>query len=254
MRSKKERINIYFVGAGPGDPELITVKGQKIINQADIILYAGSLVPKELFTHARARQVIDSSSLTLEEIEEIILNAHLKNLLLARVHTGDPSLYGTILEQIRWMEARGIAYEIIPGVSAAFAAAAKARVSFTVPELNQTLILTRVEGRTPVPESQRLKKLASTKSALAIYLSASQARSIQEELLQAGFKEDSQVIIGYRVGWPDEQIVHTTLIDLTRQMEKKGFTRQVIFLVLPFKGENKRSKLYDPGFSHGFRS
>ena len=168
---------VYIIGAGPGDPDLITVKGKKIIQKADLILYTGSLVPKELFIDSKAT-LIDSSSMTRDEINEKILDAVLRGELVARVHTGDPSLYGAVHEETAFLEEKGIRYEVIPGVTAAFALAAKAKKSLTVPEHSQTVIFTRVEGKTPVPRKEKLSELASHRASLAIYLSASHADKI----------------------------------------------------------------------------
>ncbi|RQD67522.1 MAG: precorrin-4 C(11)-methyltransferase [Desulfonatronovibrio sp. MSAO_Bac4] len=244
---------VIFVGAGPGDPELITVKGLKAINQADLIIYAGSLVPPELFEHSKARDVIDSSNLTLEQTNEMMVKAFGQGRSVVRVHTGDPSIFGTIHEQTRLLSKQGIPFEIIPGVTSAFAAAARANISFTLPEVSQTLIITRSSGRTKVPQDQSLTRLASTGSSMAVYLSAGLAKKVQADLLEGGMKEDTKVIIGWKIGWDGEEIIETNLKDLAQTVENRKIKGQAVFLILPSGDNEKRSKLYDPCFSHGFR-
>lgn len=244
---------VIFVGAGPGDPELITVKGLKAVNQADMIIYAGSLVPQGLFEHSKARDIVDSSGLTLEQTHEMMVKAFGQGRSVVRVHTGDPSIFGTIHEQTSLLNKQGIPFEIIPGVTSAFAAAARANVSFTLPEVSQTLIITRSSGRTKVPQGQDLTRLASTGSSMAVYLSAGLAKEVQSDLLKGGLKEDTPVIIGWKVGWDEEEIIKTGLINLAQTVEERKIKGQAIFLILPHGDNEKRSKLYDPCFSHGFR-
>ncbi|WP_028574039.1 precorrin-4 C(11)-methyltransferase [Desulfonatronovibrio hydrogenovorans] len=245
---------IYFVGAGPGDPELITVKGLNIINKADLIIYAGSLVPAALFKNSSASSIIDSAGLTLEQTHTIMTEGFQAGNTVARVHTGDPSIFGTIQEQTFLLEQQGIPYEIIPGVTAAFAGAAKAGISFTQPETNQTLIITRVSGRTKVPSSQEIKKLAASKSSMAIYLSAGLSGKIRADLLEAGLPPNTLIAIGWKVGWSDEQIIWTDLEKLEQTVSERNITGQAVFLILPATEQARRSRLYHPNFSHGFRS
>ncbi|MFW5730232.1 MAG: precorrin-4 C(11)-methyltransferase [Desulfonatronovibrionaceae bacterium] len=248
-----EYSRIFFIGAGPGDPELITVKGLNIINAADIIVYAGSLVPARLFENARSAKILDSSSLTLEQTHEIMTTGWKQGLTVARVHTGDPSLYGTIREQTRLLEQEGIPFEIIPGVTSAFAAAAAAGISFTLPDMNQTLIICRASGRTKVPDQQSLKQLAASRSSMAIYLSAGLVHEIKKQLLQAGLEPDTRVVIGWKTGWPEERLIHTTLQELNISVQEHGISSQAVFLVLPDQEKPSRSSLYHPDFSHGYR-
>lgn len=251
----KQKYSVSFVGAGPGDPELITVKGQKRISEADLIIYAGSLVPKELLTGVKdSVKIVDSSSMTLDETHSMILETVRQGGTVARVHTGDPSLYGAMKEQMILLDKDGIAFEIIPGVTVAFAAAAAAKISFTLPEAVQTLIFTRLGGRTPVPESQRLKYLAGHMASIAVYLSSENPEKMVEELIDGGYPKDTPVIIAHRVGWPDERIISTRLESVVSETKNAGIKRQAVFLVLP--GQDKEpafSKLYDQKFSHGFR-
>jgi len=248
-----KRGKVYFIGAGPGDPELITVKGKKIIQKADLVLYTGSLVPKDVvLTAKKGARVVDSSSMTLDEIHNTMMETINNGGIVARVHTGDPSIYGTLNEQIRLLEKEGVPYEIIPGVTAAFALAAEAKISLTIPEVTQTVIFARISGKTYVPDRERLKELSSHKASLAIYLSASNPSLVKKELIEGGYPEDTLVIIGYRVGWPDQKILKCELKDMDEVIKEEGIKRQAVFLIIPKAGDTA-SKLYDPEFEHGFR-
>lgn len=245
---------VHFIGAGPGDPELLTLKAARIIGMADLVLYAGSLVPREVLAEAKdSAKIVDSAPLTLEEQQALVLETVRAGGLVARVHTGDPALFGAVREQADLLDAAGVEWEVVPGVSAAFAAAAAAKVSFTRPGGTQTLMVTRLAGRTPVPESENLRDLARHGSALAIYLSAGDAEGVQRELLAGGLPPDTAVVVGHRVGWPDGSILETRVGDLARAVAQAGFTRQAVFLVLPGQAQGGRSKLYDAGFSHLYR-
>ncbi len=246
---------VYFIGAGPGDPDLITVKGLKIIQSADLIMYAGSLVPIELLEDVKHdAEVVDSSGLALQEIHNRIIQAVRKNGLVARLHTGDPALYGAIKEQMFLLDQEGIGYEVIPGITAAFAAAAKARLSLTLPEKTQTLIFTRLSGRTSVPARESLERLAEHQSSLALYLSSDQAENAADQLIQGGYAPNTPVLIAYRIGWPEEKLVFTDLRGLPDRVKASGLKRQAVFLVLPHQDQEPVfSKLYSPDFSHGFR-
>jgi precorrin-4/cobalt-precorrin-4 C11-methyltransferase len=245
---------VWFVGAGPGDPELITVKGRRLLAEADFILYAGSLIPPAMMAETRAR-IVDSSSLTLEETHALLCASARAGETAVRLHTGDGGLYGAMREQKLLLDAQGIPNAVVPGVSAAFAAAAAAGVSFTVPETTQSLVMTRLHGQTPVPEGQRIRDYARHGGSLAIYLSAGDPERLVEELRTGGVPEDTPVIAAARVGWPEERIVRATLADLARTMSREDFSRQTIILVLP--GESKEqsppSRLYAGDFRHGYR-
>lgn len=252
--NKEKQAKVYFIGAGPGDPELITVKGQRLIKEADLVLYAGSLVPGAVVACSKeGAKVVDSSSMTLDQTHAVIMETVRGGGKVARVHTGDPSLYGAVREQMILLDRDGVDYEVVPGVSVVFAAAARAGISLTLPEITQTLILTRTAGKTPIPAKERLKDLASHRCSLAIYLSAWNTRTMVEELLSGGYPEDTLVFTGYRIGWPDEDVFFSTLSALAKEMEKRGITKQAVFLVLPGQDRHSCSRLYDPGFSHGFR-
>lgn len=249
---------VFFIGAGPGDPELVTVKGQRLIREADLVLYAGSLVPEAVVAEAKdGATVADSAPLNLEETHALMMQTVAEGGMVARVHTGDPSLYGAIREQMDLLDRDGVAYEVVPGVTAGFAAAASACRSYTVPEVTQTLIFTRMAGRTPVPESERLRELAAHGSAMCIYLSAGDPEGMQAELEAAGLPGSTLVVQAYRVGWPEEQVAETDLAHLAVTARENGFTRQTVFLVLPGQGGEDagtaRSLLYDKDFRHGYR-
>ena len=250
---------VMFVGAGPGDPDLITVKGQKALQQADLIIYAGSLVPRELLTWNPKAEAVDSAPLNLDEIVELIRLAHEKNKKIVRLHTGDPSLYGAIFEQMRALDKHDIPYKVIPGVTAAFAAAAAMGMEYTLPEVTQTLILTRISGRTPVPDQEALALLAAHRSSMAIYLSIAHVKQV-EKILSEHYGPESICAVAYKVSHPQERIVFTKVKALATTVEAEKLNRQALILVgqaveaAHDKPEIIKSKLYDAGFAHGFRS
>lgn len=256
-RRSGETGKVWFIGAGPGDPELITMKGHRLIAEADLIIYAGSLVPPELVAHAKpGARVVDSASLHLEETHALICETVSGGGTAARVHTGDPSLYGALREQMDLLARDGIAYGVVPGVTAAFAAAAAAAVSITVPETVQSFAITRLSGRTPVPEAQSVHRLAEHGGSIAVYLSGAEVETLTAELRKARLPETTPILAAYRVGWPEEKLLWTTLERLEDLIRQEGLTRQVVFLVLPGernKDGAKASRLYDKSFTHGFR-
>lgn len=245
---------IFFLGAGPGDPELITLKGARVLGEADIIVYAGSLVPEALLIHARKdAKIYDSKSLTLEEILKIMIDAAEDGAMVARLHSGDPSVYGAIAEQIKVIEEKRIPFEIIPGVSSFQAAAAALKTELTIPDVAQTVILTRASGKTKVPPREELVELARHGTTLVLFLSATHSRKIKRDLLTA-YPPDTPLAVVYRVTWPDEKIVRGTLADLEKIIRREKLTRTTLIFVGPALAERgKRSKLYDKGFSHLFR-
>lgn len=245
---------VWFIGAGPGDPELLTLKGRARIEAADLVLYAGSLVPPQTVACARpGARVVDSAPLTLEACHALMRETALSGGSVARVHTGDPSLYGTIREQMRLLEADGIPCAVVPGVTSACAAAAAAGLSFTVPEVTQSLILTRLAGRTPVPESERLRALAAHGCSMAVYLSAAAPEVLQEELC-AALPAATPVLCAYRVGWPEQRLLWATAGTVAQCVREHALTRQTIFLVLPGQeAAPTESRLYAADFSHGWR-
>ncbi|MEJ2135543.1 MAG: precorrin-4 C(11)-methyltransferase [Desulfofustis sp.] len=246
---------VYFIGAGPGAPDLITVRGAEIISTADCIIYAGSLVNVKLFEHCQA-PLYDSSTLHLAEIVELMANTCEKGGDVARVHTGDPSLYGAIKEQMLRLEERNIEWEVVPGVTSAFGAAAALGVELTLPEVTQSLIITRRGGRTPVPELESLPRFANHQATMMIYLSVSMIEDVVAELLQGGYQESTPVAVVMKATWPDEQIVRGTLADISLKVREENITKTALICVgrvfgdKPFKAA---SKLYDKHFSHARR-
>ncbi len=251
---------IIFVGAGPGDPELITVKGMKALQGADLIVYAGSLVPEALLCWKNdSATAVSSARLDLDQIIKAMSDAVALGKKVVRLHTGDPALYGAILEQMKALDALGIAYEIIPGVTAAFAAAAAIQMEYTLPEVTQTLILTRMAGRTPVPESEDLDRLAAHQSSMAIYLSIGLVEKVQKTLM-THYGEKSLCAIAYKVSHPEQRLIYTTIEQLASTCKEEGITRHALILVgkaveaAKMNPELMKSKLYDPVFSHGYRN
>ncbi|WP_374723790.1 precorrin-4 C(11)-methyltransferase [Calidifontibacillus erzurumensis] len=252
-------MKIYFIGAGPGDPELITVKGLRLIEEADVILYADSLVNEQLFENRkRSAKIIKTAGMHLEEIVNVMVKKAKEGKKVVRVHTGDPAVYGAIMEQISLLKKEEIEVEIIPGVSSVFAAAARVGTELTIPELTQTVILTRAEGRTPVPELEKLKDLAKHHCTVALFLSATLTKKIVAEFIEAGWDEQTPVAVVYKATWPDEKIVRTTLKNLDEEMKANGIRKHAMILAgwaLDEQIYNKdyRSKLYDQTFTHGYR-
>ncbi len=249
---------IYFVGAGPGDPELITVKGRRLLEEADRIVYAGSLVPEDLLAYCKVgAERISSAPLTLEATHALLTDGYRRGLRVVRLHTGDPALYGAIHEQMLLLDRDGIPYEVVPGISVVFAAAAVLKQELTLPEVSQTVILTRMGGRTPVPEKERLRSLAEHQATLAIYLSVQNMAEVVQELLTA-YPPETPVVVAYRVGWPDQQVVHGTLQDIVAHVQAAGIRRQALILVgAVFAARTaaigKRSQLYHEAFRNGYR-
>jgi len=205
-----DRHPIIFAGAGPGDPELITVKSMNALKSADLIIYAGSLVPEAVLCwKSQQTKTISSAGLDLKQIVELLKNAYFEKKRVVRLHTGDPALYGAIFEQMRELEKLDIPYKMIPGVTAAFAASAAMNMEYTLPEITQTLILTRISGRTPVPNSESLEKLAAHQASMAIYLSIGHAKKVQE-IIMTNYGDTSDCAIAYKVSHPEEKIIYTT--------------------------------------------
>jgi precorrin-4 C11-methyltransferase len=246
---------VVFVSAGPGDPELITLKGRKALSQADVVVYAGSLIPQGVLHHASPGAVLHNSAhLTLEEVLECLSNAAKAGKRVVRLHSGDTSLYSAIQEQMTLLDGAGICYEVVPGVSAFQAAAAALQAELTLPEVVQTVILTRAEGQTPMPETEALRNLARHQATLCIFLSARLAEKVQEHLL-AAYPPDTPTAILYRVSWPDEKIVLTELRCLAKEIKEQQLTRTTLILVgKAIGGRQNRSRLYDRNHGHIFRT
>lgn len=251
---------IYIVGAGPGDPDLITVKGLKILQTADVVMYTDSLVNDELIAKAKPEaEVLRTAGMHLEEMVDVIIDRVNEGKSVARIHTGDPAMYGAIMEQMALLKKAEIEVEIIPGVSSVFASAAAVGAELTIPDLTQTLILTRAEGRTPVPEFEKLRDLASHQCTIALFLSATLTKKIVKELQAAGWTDDTPIAVVQRASWPDQKIVRTTLVDLDEDMRKNGIRKHAMILAgwaldpNIYEKDEYRSKLYDATFTHGFR-
>ncbi len=244
-------VQVYFIGAGPGDPELLTIRAKDIIKRADVIIYADSLVSPEVCSFAQGKaKIYPSASLSLEETTEIIVKAVGEGKVVARLQSGDPGIYGAIQEQMSVLEEKGIAYEIIPGVSSLFAAAAALKTELTIPELSQTVIITRMEGKTPVPPLEGLKSLAQHQSSMAIFLSASLIERVVAELVAGGYPPDTPAAVVYKASWKDELVLRTTLENLVERVKASGIKKQALILVGAFlnsERKRRRSKLYSRG-------
>ena len=253
---------VYFLGAGPGDPDLLTVKARRILERADLVIYADSLVHPSLRALARpGAEVLGSSALALGEIAARMIAAAEQGKLVARVQSGDPAVYGAMHEQMARLDRAGVPYEVVPGVSSAFAAAAALRSELTVPDVAQTVIFTRVPSRTSAPERERLREMARLGGTLVIFLSIHVVDRVVAELLQGGLAADTPAAVVYRVTWEDEQILRGTLADIAAQVHARHLTRQALILVGPAVGREvrevaaaHRSHLYHEEYSHGFRA
>ncbi|MEM6390603.1 MAG: precorrin-4 C(11)-methyltransferase [Pseudomonadota bacterium] len=250
-------MTVYFIGAGPGDPELLTKKAERIIGECPVCLYAGSLVPQEVVGCAPdGARVLDTAPMTLDETHTEILAAHQRGEDVARVHSGDPSLYGAIAEQIRRLREDGIDYQIIPGVPAYAAAAAALGQELTIPEIGQSIVLTRVSMKsTSMPPGETLENFARTGTTLAIHLGIRNLRAIERELTPF-YGADCPVVVGYRVGWPDQMFIRGTLSDIREKVRVEKLTRTALILVGPVLGQIqdfKDSALYDPKMEHVLR-
>ena len=250
-------MTVYFIGAGPGDPDLLTLKAQRIISRCPVCLYAGSLVPEAVVGEAPAdARVMDTAPMTLEDTHAEILTAHKAGQDVARVHSGDPSLYGAIAEQIRLLRRDSIDYEIIPGVPAYAAAAAALGQELTIPEIGQSIVLTRMSMKsTSMPEGETLENFAKTGTTLAIHLAIRNLREIERQLIPY-YGEDCPVVVAYRASWPDQLFIRGTLSDIREKVRAAKITRTALIMVGPVLGEVKDFKdsaLYDPATPHVLR-
>lgn len=246
---------INFVGAGPGAPDLITVRGQRLLMEADVIIYAGSLVNPELLTLAKEGcEIHNSANMTLEEVIAVMENAESEGKMTVRLHTGDPSLYGAIREQMDLLEPNNIAFKVTPGVSSFCGVAAALNAEYTLPDVSQTVIITRMEGRTPVPEKEEMSLLASHQATMAIFLSTGLLDSLKVRLLEGGYTEDTPAAIVYKATWPEEKVFRCTVGTLPETAKNNQITKTAMIVVGGFLGNTyERSKLYDPTFTHEFR-
>ncbi len=245
---------VYFIGAGPGDAELITVKGRDTLTKADVVIYAGSLVSKEHMNYCKAGcEIHNSASMTLEQVIEVMNKAEKENKMVVRLHTGDPAIYGAIKEQMDELDKLNIQYKVIPGVSSFTAAASVIKKEFTLPSVTQTVILTRVEGRTPVPETESLEKLASIGASMAIFLSISMIDKVVAKL-RKGYGRNVNIAVVERATWEDERAIIGTLDDIAEKVREAGITKCAQILVGDFINcDYDKSLLYDKSFTHMFR-
>ena len=246
---------VYFVGAGPGAVDLITVRGAELLKKADVIIYAGSLVNPELLNYAKKECIIyNSASMTLEEVINVMEESYKNNKMVVRLHTGDMSIYGAVREQSDILKSKNIPFESVPGVSSFVGAAAALNAEYTLPAVSQTVILTRMAGRTGVPEKEDIKLLASHKASMVIFLSSSMLGKLSEELISGGYMKDTPCAIVYKATWDDEIKVVTTLENLENAGKENNISKTALVLVGDFLGDiYDRSKLYDGTFSHEFR-
>ena len=246
---------VHFVGAGPGAPDLITRRGAALLQTADCIIYAGSLVNPALLGLAGPDCAIyNSAEMTLEQVLDVMHRMENASKTTVRLHTGDPCLYGAIREQMDALDADGICYDDTPGVSSFCGAAAALNAEYTLPTVSQTVIITRMEGRTPVPERERLASLAAHGATMVIFLSAGQLERLSARLIEGGYAPETPAAIVYKATWPDEKVVRTTVGGLAEAGAREGITKTALITVGGFLGDSyERSKLYDPAFTTGFR-
>ena len=247
---------IHFVGAGPGAADLITVRGMRLLEKADMIIYAGSLVNPELLNYAGEHCVIyNSAKMTLEEVIKVMEEGDAQGLEIVRLHTGDQSVYGAVREQMDELDKRNILYESCPGVSACFGAAASLNLEYTLPDISQSLIITRMEGRTPVPEKESIERFAAHESTMAIYLSTGMLEELERRLIKGGYAPDTPAVLIYKATWPEEKAYFCTVETLAQTAKEHGITKTALTIVGKVVSQSayQRSKLYDPHFTTEFR-
>lgn len=246
---------VHFVGAGSGAADLITVRGARLLGEADVIVYAGSLVNPELLRYARPDcRIYNSAQMTLEEVLDVVKAAEAAGQTTVRLHTGDSSIYGAVREQFDQLERLGIDYDVCPGVSSFCGAAAALRAEYTLPEVSQTVIITRAAGRTPVPERESIRSLAAHGATMVLFLSTGLAGSLQEDLIAGGYREETPAAVVYKATWPEERVFRCTVGTLAETVEANRLTRTALLIVGGCLGQDyERSKLYDPAFTTGYR-
>ena len=247
---------IHFVGAGSGAPDLITVRGAKLLKEADVIIYAGSLVNPQLLDYKREGcRVYNSARMTLEEVLDVMMDAEKKGLVTVRLHTGDPCLYGAIREQMDVLDEKSISYDYTPGVSAFCGAASALNLEYTLPDVSQSVIITRMEGRTPVPEKESIQSFAAHHATMVIFLSTGMLEELSRRLIEGGYTADTPAAIVYKATWPDEKAYLCTVGTLAETAEKNNITKTALMIVgdIVTHSHYDRSRLYDPGFSTEFR-
>ena len=246
---------VHFIGAGPGAADLITVRGAKLLGEADTIIYAGSLVNPALLGYKKEGcAVYDSASMTLEEVLSAVEETEARGGDTVRLHTGDPSLYGAIREQMDQLDELGIPYDVTPGVSSFSGAAAALEAEYTLPDVSQSVIITRMAGRTPVPEGEKLSKMASHGCTMVLFLSTGLLEEVERELMEGGYAPDTPAAIVYKATWPEEKVCRCTVSTLAQTARENHITKTALITVGGFLGDRyDRSKLYDPAFTHGYR-
>lgn len=246
---------IYIVGAGPGAEDLITIRGVELLKKADTIIYAGSLVNPGLLKYAKdACSIHDSAKMTLEEVISVMEKDDGANKIIVRLHTGDPSIYGAIREQMDILDSKGMEYEYVPGVSSFIGAASALKAEYTLPNVSQTVILTRMAGRTPVPEKEEIESLAAHQATMIIFLTSTMLKELSRRLIEGGYSPDTPAAIVYKATWPDQKVIRTTVENIAVEAEKEGINKMALICVGNFLGDNyDRSKLYHPEFTHLFR-
>ena len=249
------KVQVYFVGAGPGDPDLITVKGRRLLSEADVVIYAGSLVNPALLEVTRENcEIHNSASMTLQEVIAVMQKAVAAEKMVVRLHTGDPSIYGAIQEQIDCLNPLGIRWEVIPGVSSFLASAAALGQEYTLPGISQTVIITRMEGRTPVPDREKIRSLAEHQATMCIFLSVHMFADLVRDLMEGGYPADTPVAVVEKASWPDQRIFRGTLTTIADQLAAAGVNRTAMVIIgKVLAGEYERSRLYAPEFGHMFR-
>ena len=247
---------VHFVGAGPGAPDLITLRGKQLLEEADVIIYAGSLVNPKLLEYSKdICTIYNSANMTLENVISVIQKAEAAGRTTVRLHTGDPCLYGAVREQMNELDRLGIAYDSCPGVSSFCGAAAALNLEYTVPGISQSVVITRMEGRTPVPEKEDIRSFVSHGSTMVVFLSTGMLPELQSRLIEGGYKPDTPAAIVYKATWPDEKKFICTVDSLAETAEKNGITKTALIIVgdVTAPSEYQRSKLYDPSFTTGYR-
>ena len=247
---------VHFVGAGPGASDLITVRGHRLINEADVIIYAGSLVNPDLLEGRKEGcQVYNSATMTLEEVTEVMREAEAAGLTTVRLHTGDPCIYGAVREQMEVLDQEGIPYDSTPGVSAFCGAASVLNMEYTLPGISQSVIITRMAGRTPVPERESIERFAAHGATMVIFLSTGMLAELSERLIAGGYSQDTPAAIVYKATWPDEARYICTVSTLAQTASAHGITKTALIIVGEAVAQSgfERSKLYDPSFETGFR-
>ena len=247
--------DVFFVGCGPGDPELITIKAKKLIQKADVVVYSGSLIPKPILKLCKKGKLYDASGMVREEIFDLLYKNTKKDKLVVRLHDGDPSIYGAIKEQIDNLEKKGIKSTVVPGITAFLASAAALGTQLTLPGVTQTIIITRVESRTKVPKREKISELAKHKATLIFYLSIHLISNLVTEAIAGGYKKSTPVAVVYRASWEDQKIIKGTLGDIAKKIKKEKITRTAIVIISDVINPKsyEYSKLYDKKFSHGYR-